>query len=168
MECIRDKAEIIAASCVYTDVSHKFKKDTTMKIYEANDELSEVLLNHGFIETTSKRDKLKGKKSFKTSKNARKEINFNYIHIQIEDSCHLMDDCYKMTEKELTLLLLYFKLSSSDRKELTCSGNFKFKSIDERFASINSEINELKRFKLNLSRQNKLERIIDTYNSINI
>jgi hypothetical protein len=139
-----------------------------MKIYEANDELATILLNHGFIETTSQRDRLKGKKSFKTSPNSRKEIYFNYIHIQIEDSCHLMDDCYKMTEKELKLLLLYFRLTTPDRKEITDLGVFKFKRIDERFTLIVDELKDLKESKIHPSRQKRLEHIIEIYNSIKI
>lgn len=139
-----------------------------MNVYKANDELAGILMKHGFIETTSQRDKLKGKKSFKTSKSARKEIYFNYIKIQIEDSVHLMDSCYEMSEKELKLLLLYFKLSSADRKALTGSGNFVFQSMNEGLDSIIEEVEELKELKLQRPRQKKLERIINTYNSINL
>ena len=139
-----------------------------MKVYKADDELANVLLNQGFIETTSKENKIKGRKSFKTSKNARKEIYFNYIHIQIEDSTHLMDDCYEMNEHELKLLLLYFRLKSEDRKEVANSDVFKFKKIDERLSSIKKELEDLKNFDLHHVRQKKLERIIETYNSIKL
>ncbi|MEM7109539.1 MAG: hypothetical protein AAF519_15035 [Bacteroidota bacterium] len=54
-----------------------------MRTFEANDELDEILTTNGFIDTTSERDKKKGKKSFKLSKNFRKEIYFDYINIKI-------------------------------------------------------------------------------------
>jgi len=139
-----------------------------MKEYQADEELANILLNHGFVETTSKINIMKGRKSFKTSKSASKEIYFNYINIQIVDSTHKMDECYKMTEHELKLLLLFFKLKSVDRKELTNSGSFKFKIMDERLSSIIRELNDLKEFELHQSRQSKLKRIIENYNSIKL
>ena len=139
-----------------------------MKIYKADDELATILLNQGFIETTSKENIIKGRKSFKTTKNASKEIYFNYIHIQIQDSIHIMDDCYEMNEYELKLLLLYFRLKSEDRKELSDAGVFKFKRMDERLNAIKTELEDLKEFDLHAARQKKIQRIIDTYNSIKL
>lgn len=137
-----------------------------MKTFKADDELADVFIRHGFIETTSRINKIKGRKSFKTSKNASKEIYFNYINIQILDSTYLMDSCYEMTENDLKYLLLYFKLNSSDRNELTNSGNFQFKRYGERLASMIKELNNLNKVDRQGPRRNKLERLIETYNSI--
>ncbi len=139
-----------------------------MKVYRANEELANILVDHGFIDTTSEKNKRKGKRSFKLSKNARKEIYFDYINIRIEDSIHEMDSCLEMNENDLKILLLFFKLNSADRKELTSTGTFKFKKIMDSLSSITKELEDLKRFDLHRARQTKLERIIDSYKSINI
>jgi hypothetical protein len=78
-----------------------------MKKYEANNELEQILLKQGFIDASSKRDKVKGKKCFKLSKQSRKEIYFDYINIRILDSIHGQDSRIEMTEEELKLLMLY-------------------------------------------------------------
>jgi hypothetical protein len=49
-----------------------------MKTYKANQELENILLNQGFIEVTSERDKFKGKKAFRLSQKSRKEVYFDY------------------------------------------------------------------------------------------
>jgi len=139
-----------------------------MKVYRANEELANILFDHGFIDTTSEKNKIKGKRSFKLSKNARKEIYFDYINIRIEDSIHNMDNCIEMNENDLKILLLYFKLTSADRKELTTKGTFKFKKIMDNLSSITKELEDLKRLDLHHTRQIKIERIIDSYKSINI
>jgi len=77
-----------------------------MAPYQANDELVEILKKQGFIETSSERDKLKGKKCFKLSKNAQKEIYFDYENIEVNRSIHGQDHKYKLTELELKALIL--------------------------------------------------------------
>ncbi len=139
-----------------------------MDTYRADKELENILINNGFIETTSEENRKKGKKSFKTSKNARKRIYFDYINIKILKGSHIMDDCYEMTEKELKLLLLYFKLNYVDRKKLSESGIFNFKKINERFVMIVEELKALKEFNIKNKRQITLERIIKTYETITL
>lgn len=136
------------------------------KMYEANNELADVLKKHGFIETTSERDKLKGKKSFKLSKNARKEIYFDYINIKIENSIYVMDSTTQLTEKELKSVLLYFKLKTEDFKELSTNGTFSFTQVEERLARLYRELEDLKEFNVQKLRQNKISRILNTFESI--
>ncbi|SOC81560.1 hypothetical protein SAMN06296241_3139 [Salinimicrobium sediminis] len=56
-----------------------------MKTYKANEELKIVLQGQGFIETSSCRDKRKGKHAFKLNRKSRKEIYFDNENIQISD-----------------------------------------------------------------------------------
>ena len=137
-----------------------------MKVYKANNELVEILQKQGFIETTSNIDKKKGKKRFKLSKQARKEIYFDYINIRILNSIHGQDSRTTMTESELKSLLLYFKLNSADFKEFDSSRKFDFKKIEKRLVSLKIELNNLTKFNLHKPRRNKIERILKTYENI--
>lgn len=137
-------------------------------VYEANNELAEILFKQGFIETTSKIDRLKGKKSFKLSKFAQKEIYFDYINIRVENSNRVMDSKLKITEKELKYILLYFKLSSIDFKEFSSNGNFDCNKMEEKLVYLYKDLEKLKEYNLQKSRQNKIERILKIYESITI
>jgi len=133
-----------------------------MKTYEANSELENILLNNGFIETTSQRNKIKGKKSFKLSKNASKEVYFDYINILILKGG---DSRIKMTEEELKSVFLYFSLKSTDFKELVYNGEFHFDKTKDGLNQLKKELEHLEEFDTKKSRQKKLKRILDQYNS---
>ncbi|MDY8136910.1 hypothetical protein [Aquimarina sp. 2201CG5-10] len=139
-----------------------------MKKYEANEELENILLKKGFIETTSQRDKKKGKKSFKLSKNAKKEIYFDYINIHILNSIHGQDSEIKITESQLKSILLYFKLNSTDFKEINQNGKFDFKKTEEGLTSMKDELQDLIKFDLHKPRRNKLTRILKEYEDITL
>ncbi len=138
-----------------------------MKRYQANGKLEQILLNQGFIDTTSQIDKLKGKKSFKLTKNSRKEIYFDYINIRILESTKGHDSCYKMTEDELKYLLLFFKLKSTDFKEIDHNGKFNFKKSKERLDSLSKELQSLTKYNMHKPRRVKLKRILDSFENIN-
>lgn len=115
-----------------------------MKTYKANQELENILLNQGLVETTSERDKRKGKKSFKRAKQSRKEIQFDYIQIRILNGIG-QDRRIEMSESELKALILYFKLNSADFKELETNGKFEFKNTLTRLNYLEAEIKKLDR-----------------------
>jgi hypothetical protein len=139
-----------------------------MIIYKANDELISILLSHGFIDTTSKRDKEKGKKSFKLSKRARKEIHFDYEKICIQHSFHKMEYRFELSENELKILFLYFQLNSIETKEFFNTKEFSFKIMEEKLLFLTNELRSLKEFDLLHKRQNKIERILCTYKLLTI
>lgn len=139
-----------------------------MKIYEANNELAEILLSQGFIDTTSPVDKIKKKKSFKLAKKSRKEIYFDYINIQIYNSACGQDSRIHLTETELKLLLLYFKLSPNDFKELDINGNFEFKNAETRLDYLKKEFEDLKQYDFQKRRKEKLMRIFNTFENISL
>lgn len=139
-----------------------------MKTYKADDVLVVILKSHGFIETSSSIDKQKGKKRFKLSKSAQKEIHFNYENIEIFNSSQGQDSTYSLSELDLKILFFYFKLPSSDFKEIDLKGQFRFEKVSERIESIKEEYNDLVRFDCQKAHRNKLKRIIDFYNNIQI
>lgn len=135
------------------------------KIYEANNELVDVFKKHGFIETTSEIEKLNDKKSFKLP-NAQKKIYFDHKNIKIGNSSKFMDQTIQMTEKKLKSVLLYFKLKTEDFKELSTDGVFKFTQVEEKLEVLYRELEDLKEFNYQKLRQNKISRILNTYESI--
>ena len=138
-----------------------------MKIYEVNNELESILLKQDLVATTSERDKKKGKKSFKKTKQSRKEIFFDHIQIRILNGIG-QDSRIKITQSELKALILYFKLNSTDFKELEPNGQFNFENTLEGLKSFKKEVEKLTELNLNKPRRTKLLRILNTYENINL
>lgn len=141
-----------------------------MKVYQANEELERILLNQGFIETSSEIEKKKGKKRFNLSHNNKREIYFNYINIEIYDSSYRLDSRIKMTEKELRIVLLYFKLSTADFKEFSSTRNLSIEKMEERLASLYMESETLQKFGASKAgkRLDSILRILEIYESISL
>lgn len=140
-----------------------------MRSFEANDELAGILLNHGFIETTSETDKKKGRKSFKTSKSARKEVYFDREHIQIISGGEIqVNDLRHLSEYDLKLILLFMKMKSTDYSEIDSPGSFNLNRTKERIDRIQDELSYLKEISFRKSRQGKLSRILETLNAIEV
>lgn len=139
-----------------------------MKKYAADNELESILLLNGFIETSSKEEILKGKKRFKTNKSSRKVICFDYITIKVYHSSVGFETYTSLTEEELRVLLLYFKISSNDYKELSSIKGLRINEVRERMARIEDEREQLIKHNLKKARVNKLTRIIDLYKGISI
>lgn len=137
-----------------------------MKKYAADKELESILLLNGFIETSSKEEILKGKKRFKTNKSSRKVICFDYITIKVYYSSVGYETYTSLTEKELRLLLLYFKISSNDYKELSSIKGLRINEVKERMARIVDEREQLIKLNIKKARVNKLTRILDLYKGI--
>ncbi|HZL09073.1 MAG TPA: hypothetical protein VFC65_03680 [Prolixibacteraceae bacterium] len=139
-----------------------------MKVYQANEELAGVLLNQGYVETSSEIEKGKGKKRFKLSHFDKKEIYFNYINIEIIDHYSILDSRIKMTDKELKVVLLYFKLSSADFKEFSSTRDLKIEKMEERLASLYKQSEALQKFGTSKTRTrlDNISRILENYESI--
>ena len=135
-----------------------------MELFEANDKLVNVLQNQGFIETTDQENKIKGKRNFKLSKNARNDIYFDYINVRARFNRQEQSKI-TLSEVDLKLILLCFKLSSSDVKEFD---KFNFKEIEEKLGSLKQELDSLIEFNLHKPRQNKIKRILETYKNIRL
>ncbi|THV58166.1 hypothetical protein EZV76_12870 [Flagellimonas alvinocaridis] len=137
-----------------------------MDTFRADATLESVLLGHGFVETTSARDRLKGKKSFKLSRTARKEIYFDYEHIRILESSRGHDACYRLTAFDLRSLLWFFKAGSNDLREVFPTGRFRFDTVGARLERIRAEWEALARTGLHRPRRSKLQRILDSFDQI--
>lgn len=139
-----------------------------MKNYQANEELTNILLSNGFQDLSSKEFKLKGKKSFKISKTSRKEIRFNYINIEVIDPYSIMTSRITIDENELKALLFYFKLKSQQFKTFAYDGIFDFDKIIGQINNKREQLVTLEKFKAQQSTLNKLKRLFEIYDSITI
>ena len=127
-----------------------------MKTYEANEELAEILISQGLIETTSDINKEKGKRSFKPTINSKIEIYFDYINLRVIDSAIGQDSRILITEKELKSLLFYVKSSKIDFKEFEPSGKFGFEAIEKRLEYLENELITLVDMNLDKPKQEKI------------
>jgi hypothetical protein len=137
--------------------------------YECNQDLQLILEKQGFIETTSARDKIKGKKEFRTSKTAKSKILFDYINFVFYEG-RLGKTAFgtsEVTADELRLFFWYMKSSAADRKEI---GSDYFSEAEARTA-LNAIRTELKFFTENGFKNRripKLSRMVDTYEKIQL
>ncbi len=136
-----------------------------MKIYQANNELAVVLNNQDFIETTNEEEKMRGKRSFRLSKHARKKIHFDHINIVIHNGI-ISGDKIKITERELKLMLLYFKLAPADFNEVFYSKKFGYEDTEKRLNSLERDLKYLEEFKIHKPRQNKIKRILKVHSDM--
>lgn len=137
-----------------------------MKTFEANQELENVFISHGFVETTTDTDKRKGKKTFKLSKQSNKEIYFNYINVRVTIGTKFRDEKITLNEEDLKLILLLFKLKGNDLYEILGEGISNFEKVAERLVWIKKELKDLKGFNFRHSRQVKIQRILDCYDNL--
>ncbi len=139
-----------------------------MKTYQADNELSEILLKQGFLETTSPRDSLKAKRSFKLSKLSGKKIYFDGTIMEVFKDFHIHDYSFRITEQGLKSLLLFFKLSNQDFKEINKDGEFDFEKSFMHLELLRNELNVLVELNKTTRRRKKLERILNLFDSIEL
>lgn len=137
-----------------------------MKIYKANKELEEILINHGYIDVTTEYDIVKGRKLFKFSKSSQKQIYFNYDNIIISKGSKGSWNKFQLTEVELKSILYYFSTKSTEYSEFDKSGYFNFEKFEDKIISLRKELEGLTEYNHHLSRRIKIKRILDNYDKI--
>ncbi|TVZ08653.1 hypothetical protein JM80_1152 [Cellulophaga sp. RHA_52] len=137
-----------------------------MKKFKANKELASILFKQGFVDTTSQRDKIKGKQSFKMSVRARKSIYFDYDTIKIIKGYHITESTMSLTEEQLKIILLYFKLPTSDSNIFESTDGFKINYAIDKLKSLQKELLLLSDIESKSKKFKKKYRIADLYNSI--
>lgn len=140
-------------------------KISMKRIFKANDELTEILKNFGFIEVTSERDKIKDKKLFKFPQRRNKFIYYDYINIRILNNSVYEESIIEMNEEQLRAVLLFFSLPPKDFKEISEDGRFSFKSVKSGLGFIQEKISNQR---IRLPKKKKLKRIMDIYSSIEL
>jgi hypothetical protein len=132
-------------------------------IYNADNELVQLLLKNGFIETTNPTDQAKGKRSFKKSKTSRHKFYFNYQSMEIIKNNQVIDHFMSLNYNELKLMLLLFNLKPAEFNAFSEDPYITIKEAAKRLNAIKNEYNDLIELNIKLERQRKLKKIIDIY-----
>lgn len=133
-----------------------------MKTYSANKDLEDLLLKFDFIDTTDKRNQLKGKKEFRLSRHGQKRIYFDYINITIIQRHRMYSLGASLSENDIVIILLFFFLKSGDHMELF-NDSFSLEGARNILNSIEKEYYDLVEFDLRKPRRDKLKRILDIF-----
>lgn len=138
-------------------------------VFECNQELQTVLEKQGFIETTSQRDKLKGKKEFRTATNSKFIIRFDYINFHFFEGNAGASDfgSSAIPHESLKLLLWYIKSNRKEKNEIS-DGNFKIASAKDMLEAMRTELNFYKENSFKSGRITKLSRMINAYETIQL
>jgi hypothetical protein len=137
-----------------------------MKIFRADEKLVENLMRQGFIETSTVEDKEWLERTFKLSEQAEKKIRFNGTDISLVNGMTIQETRTEgLTEQELKLYLLFFKLSEDDLKDLCPSTVFNINKVRENLTLFEGELYS---GQIETSRKNKIERILKTFTDIKI
>ena len=135
-----------------------------MENFRADEKLIEILMGQGFIETSTEEDKEWLERTFKLTEQAEKKIRFNGTDISLVNGMFVQDTRTELTETELKLFLLYFKLNESDLKELCTKTTFKITKVQEQLNIFETALE----LPVETSTRTMLERIVKTFNDIRI
>lgn len=136
-----------------------------MKMFKCDNELESVLIKSGFIDVTSDKDRSKGKKEFRISRNSRFKILFNYHNFTFIEGIYISTE-FKMStirEDELKLLIGYIK-DLAFRKEIKRTyGRFHIDGLKKLYESLKFEHDF---YQTNGIRSNKLNKFVIGFESI--
>ena len=107
-----------------------------MKTYTANEELAAILKKNDFAEITSKDDTIEWIRRFRLLGYPDKEILFKDSQIVIYSKGIYQTQKERITEVELRVLILFFKLRGAALKEITNGRPFDFDRAIEMHNSI--------------------------------
>jgi hypothetical protein len=137
--------------------------------YKCDEKLECLIYNHRWVETTSKVDKLKGKKEFRRSPKARTIIRFDYINFVVfEDNlqCEGIGGIRIATE-DIHLLFWYLNSSASDKHEL-CNGHFNLLEVRKAYETMTNLLNYAKEFNCITRESRKFERMLNNHGTLNL
>lgn len=140
----------------------------TIKMYKADNELAEILLKHGLNDITSEQDKKKGKRIFKTAREAHKVICFEYSAIKIIKSNNEIWRKYELSEDELKSILFYFTATSEYYREFFTDHYLNFDKFQDRLIALRKELDDFNEHKIHLLRRRIKQRILDYYDNFTI
>ncbi|UII32823.1 hypothetical protein LVD17_03120 [Fulvivirga ulvae] len=140
----------------------------TKKVFEANNELSDILLNKGLIEITSLKDKEKGLRIFKPAVASKKKIYFDHADITVFYGNLLQDSLLELSEEQLRQLLLFCKLPITDFRLVDYSGEFSFVRMNSNMKRVREEVINYRKFDVQESKRRKIENILKVYDNIEV
>lgn len=138
-----------------------------MKMFKCDNKLEDVLIKSGFIDVTSDKDRSKGKKEFRLSRNSCFKILFNYSSFTFIEGIHISTE-FKMgtiRADELQLLIWYIKDPTFRHEIKNTYGRFHIEGVKNLYKSLRAERDF---YRFNGIRKNKLNKLIEGFESISI
>ena len=136
------------------------------KIYKCDEELETLILKQGWVETTDARDKQKGKKEFRKSKQGRILIRFDYINLVVFENnvgCPGIGGP-RVSSEELQLLFWYLNSKANDKEEIS-DGHFDLQRAKSSLQTMSSLLGHAKEFNRSTPESRKFERLLNNYRS---
>lgn len=139
-----------------------------MKSYSANNELTEILKKNGFVEISTVLDTKIQKQRFKYKDFSRKEfVLYNQI-IAVYEAGMLQDRKVVLTEEELKMIIVYFKVSKTDSVKLLSYYVFKFDKAVTIFSDLQIELQIGSPRAMKQKEFIKTEKMLKAYNEIEL
>lgn len=113
-----------------------------MKVFKCDEELETVLFKTGFIDVTQDKDKKRGKKEFRLTRNSRNKILFDYFNFTFIEGIFISNEFKKsyVSAEELRLLLWYLKNPLVKREITRHYGQFSLRSVKDLYVSAQTEL----------------------------
>ena len=136
------------------------------KTYACDAELEALLLRQGLVETTDDRDKRKGKKEFRKSKNSRTCLRFDYINLVIYENGAGVNglEGSRIAEEDLKLFFWYFNSNTGDKNYIS-DGHFDLDRARRCHTTMTSLLGYAKEFGRSNRESKKFERLLNKYNA---
>lgn len=137
-----------------------------MAEYIVGSRLENVLLNNGFVEVNNREYKNSDKKCFKSINKRKFNVYFDYINIRVIPDKGDTPINTSLTITQIKTLIFYTLMKTPDIKEVWSDGAFSFGEIETRLVNIKDELSYLEKHDVKKSRRDKLNQILELYQSI--
>ena len=149
-------------------IASEFNTIKYMKKYSANEELVALLEKNNFVERNTIGDSIKGKRRFKVLGSAYRELLLDNDQMIIYDKEVVQLQTDSLTEEELRLLILFFKLKREEVEELTEGLPFEFSKAFDRIHDLSKEFCIAIVLKLKDSQSKSARLIMNAYNGVKL
>lgn len=123
-----------------------------------------ILIKNGFLELSSKEDRTLNRRTFKMDLNSRKLIYVEPDMITLMNGVRFQDRRQELTETELRILILYFKLETWDFARFRLNKIYNFSRTEQVLNEMREELTTTK----NENTMNRINRIFEKLNSVKI
>jgi len=145
-------------------VSKLAEKLNTDYIFKPDIGFLDVLIKNGFLELSSKEDRALNRRTFKMDLNSRKLIYVEPDMITLMNGSKFQDRRQELTETELRILFLYFKLETWDFARFRLNKIYNFSRTEQVLNEMREELTTTK----NENTINRINRIFEKLNSVKI
>ena len=137
-----------------------------MKVFKCDEELETVLFKTGFIDVTQDKDKKRGKKEFRLTRNSRNKILFDYFNFTFIEGIFISNEFKKsyVSAEELQVLLWYLKNPLVKREINRHYGQFSLRRVKDLYVSAQTELDFYLSNNIKSKKLKKLTQIVSSFN----